>query len=178
MSYEVRVYNSSKPDFYFCCQHSGFDPSSLARQQLHISKFFSLQLLTLRTMQTIRAVERHFSHGLVLAPSVPRAEPLPGSYTDVAPTELPAVSELDQLFRLKDLNQVMLDSLRPVVGNGDLLKPACFLAALHALPNNLRDTSELLPDAAPSFGRAALLVSNLIRLVNQGLSYQAAIVEA
>lgn len=129
-------------------------------------------------MQTVRAVERHFSHGLVLAPSVQRAEAPAGGFTDVAPTELATVSELDQLFKLRDLSQVVLEGLRPVVGNSDLLKPACFLAALHALPEKLLDASKMLPDAAPSFGRAASIVSNLIWLVNQGLSYQAAIVEA
>jgi hypothetical protein len=129
-------------------------------------------------MSTIQAVERHFSNGLFLAPSLPRVESPAGSYTDVAPTELATISELDQLFKLRDLNQVALETLRPIVGNSDLLKPACFLAALNALPDRLRNASGQLPEAAPSFGRAALLVSNLIWLVNQGLSYQTAIVEA
>lgn len=129
-------------------------------------------------MSTIRAIDRQFANGLRLVPSVERAETPVATFTNIAPTELATVSELEQLFDLRDLNQRILESLRPVISNGDLLRPALFFAGLQAVPENLRFAASLLPDAAPSFGRAALLISNLIRLVEQGLSYQAAIIEA
>ena len=68
-------------------------------------------------MSEIRTNERQFSSGLDI---VPRAyqplAPLPPR-ADVGPADIPARSELDQLFFLPDMNDVILQALQPEISS-------------------------------------------------------------
>lgn len=129
-------------------------------------------------MPTLRSSGSGFSAGLFFAPPIQKLDVPAARLASVVPAELPAVSELQQLYPLRDLNQTLLDTLRPVVFNSNLLMPATFYSALNSLPESLGKAALSVPLGASAYGRAAGLVSGLVRLVNQGMSYQAAILEA
>lgn len=126
-------------------------------------------------MSAIRTNERQFSSGLDI---VPRAyqplAPLP-LRADVGPADIPARSELDQLFFLPNMNDVILQALQPEISSLDLLRPARFLDSLSAAPRELRQAARMLPKAARALGTAASLVSDEIGRRNQVWLLQAAL---
>jgi hypothetical protein len=130
---------------------------------------------TKRHMSAIRTNERQFSSGLDIVPQAYEAlAPLP-LRTDVGPADIPARSEMDQLFFLPDMNDVILQALQPEISSLDILRPARFLESLHAAPRELRLAAQRLPRAARALGTAASLVSDEIGRRNQVWLLQAAL---
>jgi hypothetical protein len=118
-------------------------------------------------MSAIRTNERQFSSGLDIVPRTGQLQvPLPPK-ADVGPADIPARSELDQLFCLPDMNDVILEALQPEIGSLDILMPARFLESLCDAPKALRQAAQVLPKAAKALGAAASLVSDEIGRRNQ-----------
>jgi hypothetical protein len=113
-------------------------------------------------MSTIRPIERQFSSGIDVVVRDFRPEGLLPAWTNVGPADIPSQPQLDQLFRLRDMNDVILDVLQPEISSFDMLNPARFLAALNAAPRELRGIAQTSPHAARALGRAAYLVSDEI----------------
>ena len=126
-------------------------------------------------MSAIRTNERQFASGLDIAPRAYQPVlPLP-LRVDVGPADLPARSELDQLFFLPDMNDAILQALQPEISSLDILMPARFLESLCAAPRELRQAAQMLPKAARALGTAASLVSDEIGRRNQVWLLQAAL---
>ena len=128
-----------------------------------------------RQMSVIKVNERQFSSGLDVAPRMHQAEATLPLRADVGPADIPARSELDQLFFLPDMKDAILDALQPEISSLDVLMPARFLESLHAAPKALRHAAQILPTAARALGVAASLVSDEIARRNQVWLLQAAL---
>ena len=126
-------------------------------------------------MSAIRTNERQFSSGLDIVPQAYEAlAPLP-LRADVGPADIPARSELAQLFFLPDMKDMILQTLHPEISSLDILRPAGFLESLHASPRELRLAAQRLPKAARALGSAGALVSDEIGRRNQVWLLQAAL---
>lgn len=87
-----------------------------------------------------------------------RGSPAPapfGASASLVPAEVPAVSQLDQLFAMPDIDDFLAQTLQPVLSDSSLLQPSLFRDALQRAPEQLRRAAELAPQHALRLGRCA-----------------------
>lgn len=126
-------------------------------------------------MSAIRVNERKFPSGLDILTRTAQPQASLPPRAELMPADIPARSELDQLFFLPDMNDAILEALQPEIGSLDILLPARFLESLSAAPKALRQTAQALPRAARALGTAASLLSDEIGRRNQVWLLQAAL---
>ena len=126
-------------------------------------------------MSPIRTSERQFAPGLNVVPRKHEPELALPVRTDLGPADIPARSQLEQLFPMRDMNDLILGLLQPEINSHDMLRPGIFLSALNASPRELRHAAQKLPRAARALGMAASLVSDEIGRRSQVWLFQAAL---
>lgn len=126
-------------------------------------------------MSPIKTGERQFAPGLNVVAQGHAPEVVLPVRTDLGPADLPTRSMLEQLFPMRDMNDLILDLLHPEISSLDMLRPGVFLSALNASPRELRHAAQKLPRAARSLGMAASLVSDEIGRRSQVWLFQAAL---
>lgn len=89
-----------------------------------------------------------------------------GRSENLSPSELQTLSALDQLFELPDINDFIMQSLQPQLGDVSLLQPQAFAKALGASPAQLRTAADADPDPrlARKLGRAAEVMRQALAL--------------
>ena len=126
-------------------------------------------------MSPIRTSERQFASGLNVVSSDNRAEALLPAPADVSPADVPTRSQLEQHFRLPDMNDLIIAALQPLITSHDMLKPARFMSALGSTPRELRLVAQNNPKAARPLGIAASLIADELGRRNQVWIFQAAL---
>lgn len=126
-------------------------------------------------MSPIRISERQFAPGLNVVAKEHEPELALPMRTDLGPADIPARSQLEQLYPMRDMNDLILDLLEPEISSHDMLRPGKFLSALNASPRELRHAAQKLPRAARALGKAASLMSDEIGRRSQVWLLQAAL---
>lgn len=126
-------------------------------------------------MSPIRTSERQFASGLnVVSSDIQLVAVLPAP-ADIGPADVPTRSQLEQHFRLPDMNDWILSVLKPHIASHDLLKPARFLSALGTTQREMGLLAQNNPKAARPLGIAASLIAAELGRRNQAWIFQAAI---
>jgi type III secretion protein X len=96
-------------------------------------------------------------------------------FVDLAPAEMLAHSQLDQLLALPNIEEFVAAALRPKVDDAQILTPVAFRSALEATLAGLRRAAEKQPRAARVHGRAARLLADEASLRDLLYMYRSAL---